>query len=254
MDYHKICGEIKNCDKGCFRDRYQDYLHNGQQYSKNYFCSISPMASVPLSPKVLLISQNPPLQAWINAGLNGELPDGGLISGSNEFFVNNLLPVFGLDSSGIELFRETVAWVHLVNCHPWFSVTTDGVGRESRQDKTPTTNEINNCIRSWLEPLLQIESMKLVVPMGKPALSLFFKLGDNNYTEIMKTVPFFNDTLLPKKILFPIFHQSGRSKIFNDPKCLEANEKAIALLDEAYEELTKEQRNKGTKKNRLNLN
>ncbi len=229
METHSIIMGIRDCSSHCFRNRYRNYMYNGIEYSKNFFCNIKPMVSGPLEPQILLISQSPSLQAWINAGKDSE-PDGGLISTHNEFFVTDLLPAFGLKRCDINLFRETVIWVHATNCYPWFNIV-----KGTRADKRPTRAESRNCIGKWLESLLQIETVKVVVPMGEVAFSLFANPNRANttYTELMKKSPVSLD-VIPNKIFLPIFHQSRKSRIFNDPECVEANKKSNTFLQKLF--------------------
>ena len=238
MEHHSIIKEIRNCNNKCFIDRYDDYKYKNTQYSRSFFCNIKPLASCPHNPKILLISQNPSLQAWINGGMHISEPDGGLISQNNNFLTNDLLPAFGLDRQRIELFKRTVGWVHLSNCYTWFALDSNN----KRKDKIPIKQEINNCIGQWLNQLLQIDSIQLVVPMGDLALSIFLyirKVGIS-YTELMKSVPFSDNGLIPGKMFLPIFHQSKRNRIFNDPECREANRRTTTALAIIFRELAME--------------
>lgn len=235
MEYHKINSLINNCAKGCFKYRYSDYVYNNVYYSREFFCLVSPMASIPLEPKVLLISQSPSIQAWITAGKQNMLLDGGLVSRHNNFFIDDLLPAFGLDEDEIELFRETVAWVHVANCYPWFRTN----GKDVRQDITPSQNDAISCIRQWLNRLVEMDSIKLIVLMGKPALELFYDLKEKGgkYTEYLRTIPILKSGDLPGKIFLPIFHQSKKSRLFNNEENRVANETAKHLLANIFKNI-----------------
>lgn len=192
-------------------------------------------------PKVLFISQAPSLQAWIN-GYQNTAEDGGLVSTQNEFFVNNILEVFGLGEKDIDLFRNNVFWVHSCNCYPWFrwQKKKDSKGREKsiRQDNRPTKGQVKNCLGKWLKDIIQLKDLKAVVLMGEPATYLFEeKLNPKKigFTELVKKEEIRTDIIKGLEFL-PIFHQSDKSRVFNSDSNQQANNRIKILLTSKFKE------------------
>ena len=138
---HEIAQEIRNCKDTCFKNRYLDGEYKNKIFSKKQMSSIKPLVYAPDKPKILLISQAPSLQAWLN-GLNNKFEDGGLVSEDNEFLINDLLPAFGLTKNTLNIFKKNVFWIHSCNCYPFFKRNTKG----TRRDYHPNKTQVNKCL------------------------------------------------------------------------------------------------------------
>ena len=84
---HIIAEEIRECKKGCFVNLYQDIEYKNRKWLKNEIDCIKPLVYGAEKPKILLISQAPSLQAWLNGKISNS-PDGGLVSTNNNFLIN----------------------------------------------------------------------------------------------------------------------------------------------------------------------
>jgi uracil-DNA glycosylase len=215
---HIIAEEIRECKKACFIDLYQEIVYNGRKWSKNEIDGIKPLVYGAEKPKILLISQSPSLQAWLNGKISNS-SDGGLVSIDNNFFINDLLPAFSLSESDIDTFKTNVFWVHTCNCYTWYRESKyKKTGKVRRQDRIPNNKQIDNCLGQWIDRLLEIDSLKAVVLMGEPATRLFPQLKGTSerFRDLVRKMEIRSDIIDGIDIL-PIYHQSKRSFTFNDP-------------------------------------
>ncbi len=232
---HPIAEEIRNCNKKCFVDLYQDTVYANKTWVKTEIDSIKPLVYGPEKPKVLLISQAPSLQAWLN-GRVSDSPDGGLVSAKNNFLINDLLPAFGLSGKDLDLFRENVFWVHTCNCYPWYrEYMRKKSGKKERYDRVPNDTEIENCLGRWIDSLTKIDSLNAIVLMGEPATRLFpqLKEGKEKFTDLVRKMEIRNDIIEGIDIL-PIYHQSKRSRKFNNPVDRAVNNELKMLLKNKF--------------------
>lgn len=226
---HIIAEEIRECKKKCFVELYQDYEY---EKKKEIDC-IKPLVYGAEKPKILLISQAPSLQAWLNGKISNS-PDGGLVSTENNFLINDLLPCFGLTKNDINLFKENVFWIHTCNCYPWFKLYNDKkTGKSTRYDHKPAKKEIKKCLGQWKDKLLKIDSLNAVVLMGEPSTCLFpaLKEGSEGFLDLVRKKKIRTDIIKGIDIL-PIYHQSKKSRIFNNSSDKSTNDQLKLLLKE----------------------
>ncbi len=232
---HIIAEEIRECKKGCFVNLYQDIEYKNRKWLKNEIDCIKPLVYGAEKPKILLISQAPSLQAWLNGKISNSL-DGGLVSTDNNFLINNLLPVFGLLKEELDIFKENVFWIHTCNCYPWYRESIDNKsGKPKRSDKRPNKTQIKNCLGQRKDKLLKIDSLNAVVLMGEPSTRLFpeLKEGSEGFTDLVRKKKIRNDIIEGIDIL-PIYHQSTRNRTFNNPIDKSTNDELKLLLREHF--------------------
>jgi uracil-DNA glycosylase len=229
---HLIAEEIRECKKGCFVNSYQNIEYNNRKWLKNEIDCIKPLVYGAEKPKILLISQAPSLQAWLNGKISNS-PDGGLVSTDNNFLINNLLPVFGLLKEDLDIFKENVFWIHTCNCYPWYRESIDNnSGKPKRSDKSPNRTQIKKCLGQWKDRLLRIESLNAVVLMGSPSTRLFPELK-GGFTDLVRKKKMRNDIIDGIDIL-PIYHQSTSNRTFNNPIDKSTNDELKSLLREHF--------------------
>ena len=232
---HIIAEEIRECQKGCFVNLYQDIEYNNRKWLKNEIDCIKPLIYGAEKPKILLISQAPSLQAWLN-GKNNNSPDGGLVTTDNKFLIDNLLPAFGLSSEDLNIFKENLFWIHTCNCYSWYKEYHDKKsGKIKRQDRSPNKTQINNCLGQWKNQLLKINSLNAIVLMGEPSTRLFpeLKEGSEGFTDLIRKKKIRNDIIEGIDIL-PIYHQSTGNRTFNNPIDKSTNDELKLLLKEHF--------------------
>lgn len=228
---HKIAKEIINCNKKCFVDRYTDYEYKGKVWKESDISNIKPFINGPDEPRLLLVSQAPSLEAWLN-GIANKNPEYVLTDRNNSFFIKDILPVFGLSEETIEIFRNNTFWIHACNCYTWFRERN---GR--RMDRRPKINEVKQCFGHWKEKVIQIPSLKGIVLMGAPSTYLFLEFYSDvkHFTDLVRMMKIRTDIVKGVEIL-TIFHQSKNSRIFNNPENKEINNKLIETLKIKFKE------------------
>jgi uracil-DNA glycosylase len=232
---HIIAEDIRECKKICFVKFYKDIEYNNIKWLKNEIDCIKPLVYGAEKPKILLISQAPSLQAWLNGKISTS-PDGGLVSTDNNFFINDLLPGFGLTKKDIDIFKENVFWIHTCNCYPWFREYIENkTGKPKRADKIPDKTQIEKCLGQWKDKLLKIDTLNAVVLMGEPSTRLFpeLKEGSERFTELVRKKKIRNDIIEGIEIL-PIYHQSKRNRTFNNSIDKSTNDELKLLLREHF--------------------
>lgn len=103
-----------------------------------------------------------------------------------------------------DAFREQVYMVAVCRCFP-------GKNPKSSGDRVPDKQEIVNC-RHWLESEFQMLKPKLIIPVGKLAISQF--LTANKLVDVVGQ-QFVIDTPLLQSDCIPLPHPSGLSTWFN---------------------------------------
>jgi hypothetical protein len=232
LELHEIAKEVRACDRKCFVRLYQSIEWYGLSYTTHDLSSIRPLVSGYQEPRILLISEAPSLQAWINS-IHSTEPDGGLIGKGNSFFVKEILPTFGLGEGDIEYFRHEVFWIHSCNCYPWFRK------HRHRQNRKPTEGEIKHCLGRWHPKLVSIDTIRGIVLMGESSTRLFPKLNPAGmkFTELVTRMRIRKDIHLGKEII-PIYHQSRKNRVFNKLIHRETNKKLRDLLKKKFVEWT----------------
>ncbi len=195
---------------------------------KKKISSIKPLVYAPNKPKILLISQAPSLQAWLNC-LNNKSEDGGFVSEDNVFLINDLLPAFGLTKDTLNIFKKNIFWIHSCNCYPFFKRNTKG----TRRDYHPNKTQVNNCLGKWIDKLEKIPSLKYIILMGKVATYRFPQLNvsSEGLIKVVRKFEIRKDIIEGIEIL-PIYHQSKKSRVFNNEKDKKINEKLKKYLKE----------------------
>ncbi len=232
---HPIAEEIRNCNKKCFVNLYQDTVYANKTWPKTEIDGIKPLVYGPENPRVLLISQAPSLQAWLNGKVSNS-PDGGLVSEGNDFLINDVLPAFGLSGKDLDIFRENVFWVHACNCYPWYREPKNKkTGKITRQDRWPGNKQIENCLGQWLGKLTRIDSLNAIVLMGEPSTRLFpqLKEGSERFTDLVRKMEIRNDIIEGIDIL-SIYNQSKKNRTFNDPVDRAVNNELKLLLKNKF--------------------
>ncbi|AFV22404.1 hypothetical protein Mpsy_0191 [Methanolobus psychrophilus R15] len=214
---------------------YDEVEYNNKKWSKDEVDSIKPLIHGPENPKILLISQAPSLQAWLN-GKTSNSPDGGLVTIENNFLIDSLLPAFGLSAKDLDTFKEHVFWIHACNCYPWYRISqSKKTGIFTRQDRLPSNKQSEKCLGQWLDRLLKIDSINAIILMGGAATSLFPQLYEKseNFTDLVREVKIRSDIIDGIDIL-PIYHQSRKNRVFNDPIDNSKNEKIKSVLKDNF--------------------
>ena len=227
---HEIAKEIRHCTQRCFVDRYESTDYRGRHWSAARIAQGTPLVWSPDGPRVVLVSQAPSLQAWLN-GIDNPSPCGGLVSQSNEFLVDDLLPALGLSARDIDVFRDNVFWIHTCNCYPWFR------RYDVRQDRKPTQGEAQQCLGRWCQRVTSIPSVKGLVLMGDASTYVFPKVNPDRvkFTDLVRRLQVRTDVVEGVETL-PIYHQSRKSRIFNNPTDQAANERLRLLLAAKFRE------------------
>jgi hypothetical protein len=230
---HKIAEVIRECTKRCFNNRYEDLIYQRHDWQANIIASGKPLIWGPHEPKVILLSQAPSLQAWLN-GIGSTLPDGGLVSHGNNFLINDLLPAFGLSKRYLNLFRDNVFWVHACNCYPWFRQY------KTRQDIKPTKGEVQYCLGRWYKSIINLPTVKGLVLMGEVSTFMFPNINPDqlNFTELVRQMKIRTD-IVENVETIPIYHQSRKSMVFNNPIDRNTNNRLHNLLAAKFEEWIK---------------
>lgn len=113
-------------------------------------------------------------------------------------------------------FRATQAMVAVTRCYP-------GKGKGGHGDRVPSREEQALC-RPWLDQELALIQPRLIIPIGKLALGLFFD-----------PVPTLEDVIgtrhaIDGRIVIPLPHPSGASTWPNKPENAVRIKRAIALI------------------------
>ena len=113
-------------------------------------------------------------------------------------------------------FRATQAMVAVTRCYP-------GKGKGGHGDRVPSREEQALC-RPWLEQELTLIQPRLIIPIGKLALGLFFD-----------PVPALEDVIgtrhvIDGRIIIPLPHPSGASTWPNKPENAARIKRAIAQI------------------------
>jgi len=122
-----------------------------------------------------------------------------------------------------EEFRANAYMCAMTRCYP-------GKHASGRGDRVPTLPEQALCAR-WREAELALLDLKLIIPVGKLAISLYFDVRQP-LTEIIGQV-----LIQDGKFIVPLPHPSGASTWYMQPANKPYLEKAIGHLRDIKEEL-----------------
>jgi uracil-DNA glycosylase len=170
---------------------------------------VAPIQSLAVSPRVMIVGQAPG-----KVESSGGLPFAGR-AGKTLF---RWLGAAGIDETSA---RRRIYIAAVTRCYP-------GASSSGRGDRVPTREEQDACA-GWLESELAIIRPKVIIPIGKLAISRF--LPPAPLEDVIGAVH--RATTLPGcPLLIPLPHPSGASSWIhqhNHPRLLE---QAIALIDE----------------------
>jgi len=117
-------------------------------------------------------------------------------------------------------FREKVYMSAVCRCFP-------GKNPKGSGDRVPNKKEIENC-KQWLEKEYQIMRPKLIIPIGKLAISQYLK--HKKLDEVVGQ-QFVIDTPLLQADVIPLTHPSGLSTWFNTEPGITLLQKALKLIE-----------------------
>jgi hypothetical protein len=159
----KIIHEIRNCNQGCYLDRYVHSLNtrvNGQirKISIQELRQGRPLIDDWRNQSVLLISQAPSKQAWVDHKLS---------SLENSFFSEFLLPrIFPGETvtEAIEKWKQTVFWIHTANCYPF-----------ARKVKNRWRDKLPNliCANKYMSRIVNVFKPELIILMSRSSTQFF---------------------------------------------------------------------------------
>lgn len=120
-----------------------------------------------------------------------------------------------------ETFREQVYMAAVCRCFP-------GKNPKGSGDRVPDKQEIKNC-KHWLEKEYQIMQPKLIIPIGKLAISQY--LTHKKLDEVVGQ-QFLIDSPLLQADVIPLPHPSGLSTWFNMEPGKTLLQDALALIEQ----------------------
>ncbi len=120
-----------------------------------------------------------------------------------------------------ETFREQVYMAAVCRCFP-------GKNPKGSGDRVPDKQEIRNC-KHWLEKEYQIMQPKLIIPIGKLAISQY--LTHKKLDEVVGQ-QFLIDSPLLQADVIPLPHPSGLSTWFNMEPGKTLLQDALALIEQ----------------------
>lgn len=127
-----------------------------------------------------------------------------------------------------EQFRQQVYMAAVCRCFP-------GKNPKGSGDRVPDKQEIANC-KSWLEKEYEIMQPKLIIPIGKLAISQY--LTTKKLDQVVGQ-QFVLDTPLVQADVIPLPHPSGLSTWFNTEPGKTLLQDALSLIDQhkAWDEM-----------------
>ena len=156
--------------------------------------------------KVMTIGQAPgPTEAIVKRPFN---------AGSGK----RLFAWFGEEGFDEDTFRATQYMTSVTKCYP-------GKGKNGGGDRVPTPVEQEFC-RAWLDQEIALVNPKLIIPIGRLAISLFFDVKLPLEKIIGKQIE------RDGRIIIPLPHPSGASTWHQKPANRALVKKAIRLIGE----------------------
>jgi uracil-DNA glycosylase len=171
-----------------------------------YLKKANPIFSGSINSKVMLIGQAPGVKNEID-----RFPFNGGTGGKRLF---QWLEKAGWTESE---FREKQYIASVTRCFPGKA--------KNGTDRVPSNEEQELC-KSWLKKELELLDIKIIIPMGKLAIGLFFDKKKPLSEIIGQTF------LIDNRIIVPIPHPSGASTWHNMPENKVLLEKTLSLLRE----------------------
>jgi uracil-DNA glycosylase len=114
------------------------------------------------------------------------------------------------------VFRATQYMTSVTKCYP-------GKGSGGHGDRVPTQDEQALC-RSWLDQEIALVNPRLIIPIGKLAIGLFFESN----LSLEKIIG--GQIELDGRMIIPLPHPSGASTWYQKPDHLQLVKKAIRLI------------------------
>jgi uracil-DNA glycosylase family 4 len=176
---------------------------------QGYWIAPGPVAHGRHTSKIMTVGQAPgPTEAVVKRPFNAG-------SGKRLF---QWLAEAGFDETK---FRATQYMSAVTKCYP-------GPSRSGRGDRVPSKEEQALC-RPWLEQEIKIVNPKLIIPIGRLAIGLFFETA----LPLEKVIgrKFERDG----RVIIPLPHPSGASTWYNKPENRARVKKAIRLIQKQRE-------------------
>lgn len=122
-----------------------------------------------------------------------------------------------------EAFRATQYMTSITKCYP-------GKGKSGHGDRVPTKEEQALC-RAWLDQEIALVNPKLVIPIGRLAIGLFFT-PDLPLEKIIGT-----QSEREGRVIIPLPHPSGASTWHQQSKNVARIKKALGLISDQRQRL-----------------
>jgi uracil-DNA glycosylase len=120
-------------------------------------------------------------------------------------------------------FRAKMYMTAVTKCYP-------GKGKGGHGDRVPSKEEQALC-RPWLDQELALVNPKLIIPIGKLAIGLFFA------TSLTLDIIIGTQSERDGRVIIPLPHPSGASTWTNAPENQQKVKKAIKLIAKQREKL-----------------
>ncbi|MBI3243744.1 MAG: uracil-DNA glycosylase family protein [Chloroflexi bacterium] len=121
-----------------------------------------------------------------------------------------------------ETFRATQYMTSITKCYPGKSLDGNGK-RQSHGDRVPTREEQTLC-RPWLDQEIALINPKLIIPIGRLAIGLFF----DNQLPLEKIIG--TQLKQGERLIIPLPHPSGASTWYQQESNRALVNKAIRLI------------------------
>ncbi|MEA2082023.1 MAG: hypothetical protein U9O97_04730, partial [Elusimicrobiota bacterium] len=150
-----IINGIRKCKENCYKARYKFDLKTtgGRIITKEELLAAKPLVDDWRNQKILLISQAPSKQAFV---------DGELSSLNNNFFSKFFLPKIFSESSmqaAMKIFKKRVFWLHTSNCYPFV------YSEKRKRDKSP----LLRCANKYIGEVIDKMRPLFIILMGGSA-------------------------------------------------------------------------------------
>ncbi len=155
----EIINNIRNCELGCYRDRYLFSLKTtgNRTISIDELVNGKPLIDDWRDQKILFISQAPSKQAWADHELS---------SLKNSFLADFLLPKIYPEENletAFEKWQNSFFWIHTANCYPFVN------RKGGKNDQAPGMK----CANRYFGQIIDVMKPELIVLMGSSATKYF---------------------------------------------------------------------------------
>jgi len=108
------------------------------------------------------------------------------------------------------------------------------------QDIKPTKGEVQYCLGRWYKSIINLPTVKGLVLMGEVSTFMFPNINPDqlNFTELVRQMKIRTD-IVENVETIPIYHQSRKSRVFNNPIDRNTNNRLHNLLAAKFEEWIK---------------